>query len=253
MSSASKLYLKEIHEKFSYLATWLPNTNLKLGDVGVLQGEVFKQMTTLKALGVPFKIQKGKDKLDYTWTSKSGVTLKAKVAGEVAAGSALPLAEAGISIQFEKEGAFLFQAVGCIADEIEGKAAVGQAVLKLLKEKTWNPDWAVVDTLVRADCATIVVSNSGNAGLDLTTKAPVAALNLANLDAGLSVNSQSGDLIRFIAAKGLAPLFRLSRVKQSLLSKLLGDSGPITFGGVSAEDDEQAVLEANPLEAVAPM
>jgi hypothetical protein len=230
------------------MGTWLPNANLRLGDVGVLEGEAFKQITTLKDLGIPFKLRKGEKKIDYTYTSKSGVRLKTKVAGEVAVGSTLPLADAGVSIQFENEGAFLFHAAGCITDEIGNRLEVGQAMLKLLKAEIWKPNWAVVSTLVHADSATIVVSSTGSAVLDLTAKAPLALANLANLNAGLSVSSQRGDLIRFIAAQGLSPLFGLSRVKQSLVAKLLGEPAEITFGGVGEEED---LSEEEPLELVA--
>lgn len=245
MGSASKLYLKGIYNRFSYLATWLPNANLRLGDVGLQQGDAFKQMTTLTDLGIPFRMRKGANTIDFTYTSESGVTVKTKAAGEVAAGTSLPLGQAGISIQFSREGAFLFQAVGCSIEEIDDKVALGQAVIKLVKNETWNPSWAVVDMLVRADTATIMVSNSGFAGLDLTAKAPVAVANLANVDTGLSVSSQTGDIIRFIAAKGLAPLFRLSKMKQSFLS------GIFTFGG-PVQEAPASEVEDNPLEVVAP-
>jgi hypothetical protein len=36
-------YLHEMHQRFGYLATWLPNAKLELGDVGVLRGEEFRQ------------------------------------------------------------------------------------------------------------------------------------------------------------------------------------------------------------------
>src|SRR5258707_15241160 len=100
----------------------------------------------------------------------------------------------------------------------------------------WEPGWAVIDTLVHANSATIVVSNSDSAALDLTAKVPVTLANLANLDTGLSAKSQSGEMIQFIAAKGLTPMFGLSRVKQSFLSKVLGDSSGITFGGISTDE-----------------
>jgi len=61
------------------------------------------------------------------------------------------------------------------------------------------------------------------------------AANLVRLDIGLSVNSQSGDIIQFVAAQGLTPLFRLSRVKSSLLGRLLGGSKTIVFGGPSVD------------------
>ena len=52
--------------------------------------------------------------------------------------------------------------------------------------------------------------------------------------------------------KGLAPLFRLSRVRQSLLSKLIGGSHPITFGGATSGNAADDLFGEDLLEAVAP-
>jgi hypothetical protein len=251
MGSASEQYLKGIYGRFSYLATWLPNLPLQLGDVGTLQNDEFKQMTTLKDLGITFDICTSATPVDFTYTSDSGVRLITKLAGEAAAGTTLPVGEAGISMQFSNEGAFVFEAIGCTVAEIEDKTALGQAVFKLLGQKKWDSSWAVVDTVVRADSATIVVSNSANATLDLTAKTPITVASLAKVDAELSVNSQSGDVIRFVAARGLAPLFRLSRVKHSFLSGFLG-TREFTFGGPTAATPAKAILAEDPFEAVTP-
>ena len=252
MGSVGKQYMRAIYERYLYLAAWLPNANLRIGDVGIQQGEEFKQMTTLKDLGIPFRVRKGKDPLEFTYTSGSGVKIQTKLAGELAVGTTLPLGEAGISLRFSEEAGFVFKAVGCLIDEIDNKAALGQAVVTLAKAGMWEPGWAVIDTLVHAESATIVVSNSGSASLDLTAKVPVTLANLANLDTGLSANSQTGEMIQFIAAKGLTPMFGLSRVKQSLLSKFLGNSSGITFGGASTDEPAEASTDETVLEPVAP-
>jgi hypothetical protein len=59
-------------------------------------------------------------------------------------------------------------------------------------------------------------------------------------------------MIQFIAAKGLTPMFGLSRVKQSLISKFLGDSSGITFGGASADEAAETSTDETVLESVAP-
>jgi hypothetical protein len=256
MESASKSYVQGIWQRFSYLATWLPNTRLQLGDIGVQEGEEFRRVTSLADLGVTFKVRSGADRVDFTYTSQSGVTIRTNAKGEVGVGTALPGAQAGISIEFGEAGAFLFQAMGCSVDEIEDKAAVGRAAIALFQQGQWQPQWRLVDTLVKADSATIVVSNSQNAALELSAKVPVTVADLANAEAGLAVNAQRGDVIRFIAARGLSPLFKLSRVKQSLLQRWFGGGGPITFGGPKAgveRDEEAAAPPENPLEEVGPV
>ena len=251
MAGAAKIYVKGVHQRFSYLGTWLPNVNLQLGDVGVLDGAEFKQMTTLQRLGIPFAVRPGVNKMDFSHTSQSGVKLQAKVKGEAAVGTTLPLGEAGLAIQFSQEGAFVFQATGSLVDEIENKQEVGQAVLKLVQQGRWDPNWGVVDALVKASCATIIVANSASAGLELTAKTPVQLASLANLDAGLSVSSQSGEVIQVIAQQGLTPLFNVSRVKKPFLASLLG-SKRITFGGGAASRSEAVPQGEEVFEKVLP-
>lgn len=259
MAEVGKLYAKGLHRRFSYLAAWLPSTNLKLGDVGRLHGEIFTIEATLEDLGLPFQVRKGKNSLKFNYTSQSGISVNAKAAGQIAAGTTLPQAQAGVSIKFSKEGAFLFQATECMEDVIENKAKLGTAIIGLLINKKWNPDWVVVDTLVRAGSATIVVSNSRSAALDLTAKADVKMADLANLDAGLNVSHQSGDVIQFIAEKGLSPLYKVSRVKQSWVQKLQGKPPGFdryTHVGIdlskSTKSLDKKIPTGNPLETVTP-
>jgi hypothetical protein len=244
-------YRNSIYKRFSYQATWFPNTTVRLGDIGIQDHGSFKQVTALENIGVPFRIRRGSDKLDFAYTSESGVAIKPRLSAVAGAGTMLPQADAGISMTFSKEGAFLFQATGCTVTEIEDKAVLKRFVMKLFREGEWEKDWAVVDTIVRADSATIVISNSGSGSLDLTAKMPVALSGLAKIDAGFSVAAQSGDVIHFIAAQGLTPMFKLSRIKQSLLAGLMSSRSAITFGGPSS-DLASSVSADDLLEEVAP-
>ncbi len=239
MSAVSTLYVKGIYNRFTYLATWLPNSKLKLGDVGIQQGGSFKRMTSLKKLGVPFGVRVGEKPVDFAYTSQSGISTRTKLAGEAAAGTTLPLGKAGIIIEFSQQGAFLFQAAGCFVNEIEDRAELGDAIIELQSKEVWDPAWSVIDTVVEADHVTILVSNSDKASLELTAKTSVAISTLADVDAGLTVNAQQGDIIRFLATKGLTPLFKLSRLKKSLIDTLLGGPRPVYFGG--RVQDEVAV------------
>jgi hypothetical protein len=245
MAAANKLYVQGIYKRFGYWGTWLPNMRLALGDIGIQQAGVFKRLTSMRKLKLSFKTRVGKKPVDFTHTSESGITLRAKAAGEVVAGMTLPLDQAGIQVEFSRQGAFLFQAIGCFIDEIENRNELGQSIIKLQRNGTWQPDWAVVDGLVRADTVTIVVSNSKRASLELTTKTPPQIGNIANVDIGLRVRVQRGDMERFLAAKGLSPLFTLTRIRKSLVDKLMGRPGQIYFGGeVQGEEADWDVLEA---------
>ncbi len=253
MAEVSSLYIKEMYKRFAYMATWLPNTKLKLGDVGFQNGGSFKRMTSLKELGLSFKIRSGKNPVDFTYTSQSGISIKTKLAGEIIEGANLPLNKAGLILDFNREGAFLFHASQCLVDELEDREGLGKTLIKLYADNNWNFNWSVVDTIVKANCVTIVVSNSKQANIELTAKSPLTAINLANVEAGLKVNSQRGDIIRFLATKKLSPLFKLSRLKKSLLKSLFGGAKEIHFGGkLPASDKTLPSIEQDVFEVVTP-
>src|SRR5271169_792918 len=224
MTAASRIYLQTIYKRFSLLGSWMPNASVALGDVGVLEDGSFKRLTSLDLLGIPVKVRPGASAVDFSFTSQSGVEIQTTLSGELA--STTPLAAAaGLSIQFSREGGFVFQAADCYIDEVEDKVSMGNAIVGLFRVDRWDSKWAVVDSLVRAGSATIVISNSSTAALELTANAPIEASSLARMHAGLSVKSQSGDIVRFIAQPGLTPLFRLSRVKPSILDRAFGVGG----------------------------
>jgi hypothetical protein len=252
MKSAGKIYLRNIHSQLSFLATWLPNTKMQLGDVGILQGEYFKRMTTLKELGIPFTVRHGKAPVEFNYTSASGVSMQSKAKGKTAVGSGLPAARAAIIVKFSEQGAFVFQTSGAKVNEIEDKYQVGQAIIQLYEQGRWQADWGVVDTVVETGAATILVSDSDAAALELSANGSVELSGLASLQAGFTVNVQAGDVIRFVAAQGLTPLFRLSRVKASWFQRLVGGSKPILFGGMSADDPPPVPADKNVFEAITP-
>ena len=50
--------------------------------------------------------------------------------------------------------------MNCYADEIEDKVAVGRVLVELYQKSEWDLGWSVIDTVIRADSSTILVSNS---------------------------------------------------------------------------------------------
>lgn len=249
MSNAAKSYLRGLNDEFSYLGTWLPNGEVRLGDVGVQNGAEWKRVTSLANLGVPFGVRAGKQPIDFTHTSSSGVKLGSKV--KATAGSGAVAVQGGLTIDFSEEGAFVFRAAQCRVDEVDDHVALGNALMKLCEQGRWELEWSVVDTLVTAESATVLVSNSKTSALELGAKSPLALASLADASAGISITAQSGDVTHFIAAKGLTPLFKLSRLKKSIFAALFGKK-PITFGGPTRSQAEPPPVTEDPLERVSP-
>jgi hypothetical protein len=132
----------------------------------------------------------------------------------------------------------VFQAAGCVQHEFADADAVAKQILRAYARGQWEPDYVVVSKFQRADTATILISNSDRARLELSATADLSVggdLALANAGVGLRATAQSGDVTRFVARKGLTPLYRVLRVKRPLLNRLFGIGAPRVVQG--AEPD----------------
>jgi hypothetical protein len=164
--------------------------------------------------------------------------------------------EAEVVVEFEREGAFVFQAENCVQYEIEDKVALARSIADALDRNEWDSNWSVVDSVVQADSATILVANSRNARVELSaaSRLPEVIEKLADLQLGLQVRAQRGDVTRFLAEKGLVPLFKLSRPCVPLLTRLSQTAKKsITFGGqVASDEGAQWPSESELWEALSP-
>lgn len=221
MVQVSRLYTKELFGQFKYRGTWLPNKNIRLGDVGLLENDRFVLVTTLGKLRIPVSVRKGVNPTTYAYMSKSGMSVDVKAAGKAACAAwSLGKAQAGVRVKFDKEGAFLFQARGCLEDMIQNRDEIEAAIRKLRGKDKWNDDWRVVTELVRADCATILASVSRDAAIELSAKADLTIADLADVNVGLKVASESGKIVKFVARKRLKPLYNVVGLWSSIASKL---------------------------------
>jgi hypothetical protein len=216
-------YVTGMFRRFGYFSTWLPNTKVTLGDVGFKRGKLFERRTSLHNLGISFSVRDSIELIDLSHSSSSGVSINLKAVGSDATGS-LPVDKAGAIIQFGSEGAFVFQAANCRIYEIEDKIELGRQLIRAYQQNVWESEWVVVDTVVEAGEMTALISNTGNAKLELTAEKDlgVGNLALASMEAGLSVRSQTGDVTQIIAERRAFPLFKLSRVKHTLFQWLNG-------------------------------
>lgn len=212
MTNPVERYVKEMHAKFGYFANWMPNEPLELGDVGRLNGKLFRRETSLANLGIAFEAREEGRPADWEHSSGSGLHVDFKAAGRVAEGGG------GAVINFDEEGAFLFVVKHAAVRAIDDIADLGQSVLRAHAEDRWNPQWVLVDTVIEVKRATILISCSARSQIELSAKAPLKALSsLTDARAGLSVTAESGEVTRILAASGLRPLFRVSRIKRAFL------------------------------------
>ncbi len=263
MSSPATSYVQGIHQKFNFYAAWPVNQPRKLGDVGRLSGGQFQRLTSLADLGVSFVPRSGPPGTDLSHTSGSSVEVQLKAEGQPLPGASINLAKAGAAVEFSASGAFVFQAVTPAVTEIENQVRLAEDILNLFRDQTtgkrkWQEDWCVVTELLSADKVTVLISNSKSSRVELEASGtlPAGPAPLASAGAGLKVVSQKGDVTSVLAETSLTPMFRVSRVRRSVLDKLFGgdSSADLVRAAVtSTTGAPKRVFEAVPIdEALAP-
>jgi hypothetical protein len=219
------LYINGIKKKLkNYYAAWLPNEKLRLGDVGILDGNMFTRVTSLGALGVPFTERADQASTPIDYVSEAGVSLFFKMAGEMnPTFPSLPTEKAGIAVNFNQSGAFLFKAVDSYEPCIENIAKLETDLLTLYRDGLWNSHWAVIIRLVITPVATIIVANSSNCSIELAAEGGVPVGGVIDLGTGgvdLTVKVQKGDILKFVGAKDLTPMFQLAKIKTRVFGML---------------------------------
>src|SRR5262245_51278402 len=105
MASPVMLYHQEMHNNLGFFATWLPGDPIEIGDVGVLENGRFRPMTSLKEFGIACDISTSQSAQNVHYTSRQGT----KIATSSGA-AATAIAKAEITIEFSRQGAFVFNA-----------------------------------------------------------------------------------------------------------------------------------------------
>jgi hypothetical protein len=128
----------------------------------------------------------------------------------------IPQADAGVLVDFSKKGAFVFSAPETYEPSIDDIATLQEEVLEAYKAGRWKSDWAVVVRVVNAKTATILISKSSQSKLEIAINGSFqgAQFSLGDLNLGLTLNHQSGDVLNIVGARNVTPLFQLVRIKR---------------------------------------
>jgi hypothetical protein len=80
--------------------------------------------------------------LQYQSTEETKVDLESTGAPDI-----IPMGSAQVTIDFSREGAFLFQAVNVRQMRIANRARVANAILKSYDKGKWRKEWFLVESL----------------------------------------------------------------------------------------------------------
>ena len=129
--SIYKLYAKNVYENLRYRPTWLPGSPVELGTVGLIEEGIFRPITDLNKLDIPFEAKVDADQDTIDFASKNGVTISFKAAGETNGKfEAIPKASAGVLIEFSHEGAVVLQLKDVSFNRIADQNSLSRALLK---------------------------------------------------------------------------------------------------------------------------
>jgi hypothetical protein len=198
-------YAEEVSENLDYLPTWPPDYDVKLGDVGVLEGSVFKRTDTLETLGIhDLAVRRGQGTQVLEFSSRKGVEITWLVGGE----SAIKKLGGEVEINFSRDGAVFLRIGKHTLDQFESTDTLGKEIIQRYESGGWKRNRVVVTEVVKAASATVLVSGSGSAGarFKLDASLPGAeALARGNLT---QVVSLTGSFAAKIVGEGVSPLLR---------------------------------------------
>jgi len=256
LPSLAQLYIRGIRRVLGdYYAAWLPNEVLRLGDVGVLRANQFRRVTSLQAFGVKFDARVDRSPTELDFSSGSDVHLVSKAAGELNEKlPGIPVARAGIGVQFDHAGGFVLKAPATYEHSIENIDQVQERILALFEQGRWKRDWAVIVKLVQAPSASILVAKSSGSSVELEAVGDVesGAVTLGDADVRFELRRRVGDVIALPNARDISPLFQLMGVRRRMLRgvvpELLGATASGHFGHREEETDSwQLVRLMEPL------
>lgn len=241
MPSPQKQYTQELFDKFGYMATWLPGVPVRLGDIGTYKKGQFERVTSLKNLGIPFRVLKGTSTGQANYASQGSVSETFKAKGEASElAKYLAKAEAGFIIEMSRANATLFKAVETRTSQIDDLQSLGEIILELYTLGNWDPKHFVVVETLDVESATIFISSSANARAELSAAGNVTpgGISIADINAGLQIQFASNMHTQIVASKGLTPLFKARSVKKPIFGPAVFRSAELDLAEITPEEIE---------------
>lgn len=242
MKGAQERYVDEMKDHFGYYAAWQPGIPLQLGDIGILNGNLFTPISNLDKLDLPFTTRTDATTNDLEYSSKGAVSITTKLSGTVSPqGSALAQGDVGIILDFSSENAVYFKAEQATSDLIDDSLTIGNKVLSLFSQGKWDKNWVVITELVKAASATVVISSTSNSSLELKATANVQAadVDITNAALGFKAAFSKGIDTKIIAQSNLTPLFKLQGIKiRFLASPVFKAKGLTAFDVITPESSK---------------
>ncbi len=236
-----KTYADEVKHHLDFLPTWPLSYDVKLGDVGILEGSVFKRTDTLESLGIcGLAVRKGRGSQVLEFSSREGVEVTSGAGGE----SVIQGLGGEVEIKFSRDGAVFLRVGEHTLEQFESTDTLKREILHLYEVGAWQRSRVVVTEVVKAAAATVLVSGSGSAAAKLRLDASLPGTEALAQGKLSQLVSATGSFATKIVGERVSPLLRTSGLR-GLFSldfrstrgpATTGKGGPLRFGRVDSSD-----------------
>ena len=211
MSLPQKFYLTHMNKHTGYRANWLPDSTLRLGDIGKLEDGLFTLYTTLEQQEINFITRDGPSTLDLDYTSSDSVDITFNADTGNLTGNT---PKGNIVISFNSNNGIVFQMTESKKIVIEDLYKIEEAVLQRYNTKDWPKEWVVISELITTDNATIIISTSSNNKIELECDASIgfAKTRLADPKLNMKLIRETGSSTKILCANVLTPLYQVKGI-----------------------------------------
>ncbi len=221
MSLSMTPYLTQMNKKFNYRATWLPQRRLTVGNFGLISDGQWNELGSL-ASGFNIKVESSAvdNAGEMELTSATGVSITTKLSGQPSTAlEGLLEGDAGVSVKFATENAFVFKAKNLTYHTLANQFAIAKQIIELWELGQWKKEYMIISEVVEAESATILIAAGSNGQIELKAKGKIETGKIDIADASMefeAVKTQNIG-IKIIAESKITPLYKVVKLKTGFL------------------------------------
>lgn len=229
--TAVEAFSKGIRRQFDRNPVWIPGTEMRVGDIGLVKDGRWQLLATLADLDEPiaFKVRKDATKTkSIEVDSGDGVetSLRISVSSDAPPLQGVAEGNAGLGLSFSNSGQFSLRVYGVLTDVISSLASVEREMLNRFfgpdgVSRSWDPDWAVVTEVMTADRGLVAVASESGAEctVDLGVELGAANVSLGDASANASIAHKAHMASAYLFTEPSAVMYRARRVRTGMFKR----------------------------------
>jgi hypothetical protein len=217
MSTIMQNYLQQVQKNLGYRATWEPHRPMKVGTYGKIHQGIFSAYGHIDDLNITHTVDKLKtsNQLTYKSEEKGSYTLKAK--GEInPLFQKISTDEAGLLIIFKKDNSIVFKIQDITYFTLENKAEIAEKLHNLSLVNKWDASYLMITETLQSEKTSILLSKKKNSEVEIKYENG-GNTGLVDIDFFGEIIRSKGMSLQFTTSSDSTPLFKLSRLKATVL------------------------------------